>query len=686
MIITRNGGTEMKNRLLALITSGMILSSATVLPPAYAALTPTEDTTVGELPAWIPNDLEAAEEFSSTYGGTRVDDGLICVVFKEVNEKIPEGEPRGMLRYILDDDSDTVMCVKHEVYGTKDSEFNYEVLVYIPLNKCDFEVTLTDTVNLSPSDIYYPDGKITYTFTTTSNEGILNTVETDIYSWLPDCFTEYCHYVNSNGNVARHGNYLTFCLETTTGTGFDWYKSPDSDDTDVIDYVGESYRGEDRDTATDDNYKHRIAVYQAKKDGHAKIAYDYINNYGVVYRPEEVEKRLIADCQIIDDTQTILFPGDMKVSLADSATGELLTLDEDAMPSIWTNISYNTPEGKKSTGPIYEIGSNPTIIRNLSSFLNADEISFGLRDGGLPKGYRLPNYDAASGYYNGTITPDGYMTLTKYDNGSTEAVFRLSNAKDPSAGETKITFYDADTGELIDIQKDTIIRKELMKEPFPIETYTVSSNPAIVETKNFYEPDWRYTINTYTKAGSYSSPTFKVTSEKDNLTEVSCSLKFTPNGDANGDGSLTVADAALLQKWLLAGTGVKLDNWKAADYCRDNKLDIYDLCLMRQRLVKEGIAVVPPDTEATSYAYFNIIGSDPNMYSGPSTDYAVVETVSEHVLITEAGFNKGNGEWVYAEHDGKHGWIRVYINNEDDPNIEFTELAYISQDVTAYSY
>ena len=67
----------MKNRLLALITSGMILSSATVLPPAYAALSPTEDTTVGELPAWIPNDLEAAEEFSSTYGGTRVDNGLM---------------------------------------------------------------------------------------------------------------------------------------------------------------------------------------------------------------------------------------------------------------------------------------------------------------------------------------------------------------------------------------------------------------------------------------------------------------------------------------------------------------------------------------------------------------------------------------------------------------------------------
>ena len=56
------------------------------------------------------------------------------------------------------------------------------------------------------------------------------------------------------------------------------------------------------------------------------------------------------------------------------------------------------------------------------------------------------------------------------------------------------------------------------------------------------------------------------------------------NGDGNKDGSFNLADAVLLQKWLLAVPDTALPDWKAADLCEDGVLNVCDLCAMRQEL------------------------------------------------------------------------------------------------------
>lgn len=58
-------------------------------------------------------------------------------------------------------------------------------------------------------------------------------------------------------------------------------------------------------------------------------------------------------------------------------------------------------------------------------------------------------------------------------------------------------------------------------------------------------------------------------------------------GDVNNDGLFDSADAAIFQKWLLAVPDITLANWKAADFCDDDKLDIFDLCLMKQALIEQ---------------------------------------------------------------------------------------------------
>ena len=65
--------------------------------------------------------------------------------------------------------------------------------------------------------------------------------------------------------------------------------------------------------------------------------------------------------------------------------------------------------------------------------------------------------------------------------------------------------------------------------------------------------------------------------------EIPASIK----GDVNADGSFDIADVVLFQKWLLAKPDAELADWKAADFCNDERLDVFDLCLMKRLLLTD---------------------------------------------------------------------------------------------------
>ena len=66
---------------------------------------------------------------------------------------------------------------------------------------------------------------------------------------------------------------------------------------------------------------------------------------------------------------------------------------------------------------------------------------------------------------------------------------------------------------------------------------------------------------------------------------VKSGSKESVQGDVNADGEFNVSDLVLLQKWLLAVPDTKLADWKAADFCKDDRLDVFDICLMRRELI-----------------------------------------------------------------------------------------------------
>ena len=52
------------------------------------------------------------------------------------------------------------------------------------------------------------------------------------------------------------------------------------------------------------------------------------------------------------------------------------------------------------------------------------------------------------------------------------------------------------------------------------------------------------------------------------------------------DGQFNVSDVVLLQKWLLADSDTTFVDWKAADFCEDGILDVFDLSHMKKTLVE----------------------------------------------------------------------------------------------------
>ena len=58
-------------------------------------------------------------------------------------------------------------------------------------------------------------------------------------------------------------------------------------------------------------------------------------------------------------------------------------------------------------------------------------------------------------------------------------------------------------------------------------------------------------------------------------------------GDINADGAFNAADIVLIQKWLLAVPDTTLANWKAADMNADHQLDVFDLGMMKRKLLSD---------------------------------------------------------------------------------------------------
>ncbi|WP_296691122.1 dockerin type I repeat-containing protein [Ruminococcus sp.] len=628
---------------------------------------------VAKLPDWIPNNLESAIEFRNTYGATHIDNGLICVVSILQRDKVPEGEPQGILRYEVQSTSKSVKELRHTNFGSEQSSYYYDIAVFDPQKSEDFDIAVIDTwAKESDKDLKYGHAVARYSF---SAKNDMDITETDIYGWLPDCEKEYQDYTDKNDNLSVKDNYIVFCLSHNAGTPYNWILNDTGKECFELETVSDCsplYS-----VPLEGGAINTIYAYKAVKDGYDKISYDFTAVYS---SSAEGKKTLAADCAVINDAQTILLSGDMRVTLVDYDTGEPLTFDEDTMPYIWTDISKTTPEGEVYC-EMQPVGfrNNPAIVR-LGDFFGEFNFSFGLKTDNLPVGYSLPDTNKKSaGYYNGTILPEDHMTVTKYDNHTADVVFKLKKNSNINKKTTKITFYDKDTGELIDIPKEDeniYLLKCTSGEQSTSEIFYIKSNPCTVDSDCVYEKSCSYSFHSDTNAGWYDFLEFEIISENADNIELACRMNWKPSGDINGDGSLSVGDVLLMQKWLLGTADAKLANWKAADFCRDNKLDIFDLIKMRKKL----IATLPPSyvepDEKIEFGMPLIVAVDEvKLYLGPNESYQEIASIPANTRIREWGYQQNNDTWLFTEYRGQYGWIKTIKDDGITPTIFYEMVA-----------
>ena len=79
----------------------------------------------------------------------------------------------------------------------------------------------------------------------------------------------------------------------------------------------------------------------------------------------------------------------------------------------------------------------------------------------------------------------------------------------------------------------------------------------------------------------YGKNKFGETSTVDNYQE----FVIYDEGDVNLDGNFDITDVVLLEKWLLHNNEIELSCWQAADLCEDGKLNTFDLCSIKQKLI-----------------------------------------------------------------------------------------------------
>lgn len=561
----------MKHKAISFLTAALMLSSAVTVPPVQAEDDQSYNSVIGTLPDWTPTDFVSAMKLFNSHGKCYLADEYICMVRPVLKSKKDSygylfsgsmtyiNTPAGTGRRILEldipekpdpDDTeafkayeaycDSIGLYSHdysffESYAGDEDHYVFDVEMFHVLDGLDLNIMCYETKG--------EENIVTDTYTFENHDG--TTVQTDIYSWLPDCTKEVRDFYNKYGTASVHDSYIAFVSDINRTTGESLLMTQSGDGA-VEEYMTSS-------------------------------AYDFeLVPMDGVTPPSVILYKPVAD-------------GNVDIS--------------------WKRGRRESETDKFIYDGTYEIKDNCTVINDRSHFRK---------------------------------------------------------------GNTVFTFIDSDTGELISEKYlYSLLSESSLGAPSLHQLHMIESNPCTIDDINAYSPEAYYSFDSRSGAGNYGRPVFEVTDQDNSNIYVTCRLTWEASGDTNGDDEFGVADAVLLMEWLLGRSDADIKDWNSADLCRDNTIDTFDFCLMRQKLIKGTPVIKEPEEYVTNPNPFYIIGDDPNLYSGPGTEYPVIDVIPAGTWLEETGYNKGNNNWVYTEYINGAGWINMLCSDGISPNVRF---------------
>ncbi len=172
---------------------------------------------------------------------------------------------------------------------------------------------------------------------------------------------------------------------------------------------------------------------------------------------------------------------------------------------------------------------------------------------------------------------------------------------------------------------------------------------------------------------------------------------YSLRGDVNADGNFNSADLVTLQKWLISVPDTTLADWKAGDLCSDERLDIFDIRVMRSELLAKDSEtdnpdISPEDREFSFDVADNLFNQDDTDTLGLSYPEGL-ETVtvwkaddeSDHYCngVALTGWNgKLYCQWQSSETDEDAPETRVVYAVSEDGGRTWGEPAELVQDIT----
>ncbi len=152
--------------------------------------------------------------------------------------------------------------------------------------------------------------------------------------------------------------------------------------------------------------------------------------------------------------------------------------------------------------------------------------------------------------------------------------------------------------------------------------------------KRVYNSDYMLTLDELPDVYHYgSSASYENT---DPVFEISSPVGI--KGDINGDGEVNVADAVLLQKYIMGVRDITIADWKAGDIIEDQVIDSFDLIELRKLLISKPEKTQPEhiDTPVSSYKF------DPaKKYSEYGQNYK--NSIPQAGTIVKESYNGING-------------------------------------------
>ncbi len=157
-------------------------------------------------------------------------------------------------------------------------------------------------------------------------------------------------------------------------------------------------------------------------------------------------------------------------------------------------------------------------------------------------------------------------------------------------------------------------------------------------------------------------------------------------GDVNADGEFNIADAVTLQKWLLGNSDANIANWKAADFCNDDKLDGFDFILMKKALIEKLSDSPEIDDPEVREILFGYSDSASQGKESPSSSIKIAmkckafcpvgETLN--VDVARLGFDEPQG---YGDNTFIYNYsVSSYTTNENMNRAEDTKLIINGED------